>query len=280
MLLNILILLIGIVATFFVSRHYYNKSVDKKLTPCLIYSSDLFRFIDKEIRSKLFISYEGKEIDNLHELRFLIANDGEKTISKPIKPLTLTIKNGKVINAVIEQIHPKERKVNIKCTGNIITFDFDLLNKNEKFLIYVLINGRIKKDDYEFAIVEEELSPKLNIRELRFDHMVHELTKKEGIDIGFIIFISLIFLSVWSIVFLFAVIGIMFIPWAEPNFQQLLADIGITVEHQLYEVLNLQLLKYVFSIISFICSFVFLKIALGFTKDLYLWCTKLKKLLD
>lgn len=49
-LIAIVSILIGVGATFYASRHYYRRSVDKELTPFLQLQSNVLSHIDEEVK--------------------------------------------------------------------------------------------------------------------------------------------------------------------------------------------------------------------------------------
>ena len=87
-------LILGVVATVWVSRYYFKRTVDKALTPYIQFSSSLFEGVDPSVRQALTIDYKGTSVKELLEIQFLIANTGERPIKDLIKPLTLIIPAG------------------------------------------------------------------------------------------------------------------------------------------------------------------------------------------
>jgi len=143
LLISLASLLIGIGATVFVSKHYFNRVTDKALTPFIDYSAHFLENIDPEVKKDLSIKYQSNEVDELTQMQFLIANNGERPIRDLIKPLELHIPEGAVIlDSSILHISPEGRDVdiNIDDTKRVVCINFQLLNKDEFFIIKLLIN--------------------------------------------------------------------------------------------------------------------------------------------
>jgi Tfp pilus assembly protein PilN len=107
-------IIIGVVATVVVGRYYFNRTVNKRLTPYLTLSTQIFAGIEETVRQELKFTFRGTEVSDLHQLEFLIANDGERAVSSPIEPLTLELpKEVQVLDASILHRHPSSLKAEI-----------------------------------------------------------------------------------------------------------------------------------------------------------------------
>lgn len=80
--------MLGIGSTVFVSRYYFNRATDKSLTPFIDYSAYFLKDIDAEVKKDLSIKYQGVEVDELTQMQFLIANNGERPIRDLISLLS------------------------------------------------------------------------------------------------------------------------------------------------------------------------------------------------
>lgn len=198
-----LLQIIGVGIAFFVSRYYYRRSVVKELTPFLLFKSNILDHIDDEVKSNLKIEYNGIKVERLQQILFVIANTGERAIKEQIKPLELKI-SGKleIIDAGIVYVHPcgREVKLNVdKKVDNKVEFNFCLLNKDDFFVVKLLINGAPQKLDYRFSITAEDLPPELDVRRLYYDQIGQEgivYKEKVGFDINyFLIGVGFIILS-------------------------------------------------------------------------------------
>lgn len=171
----ILSLLGGVIATVVVARYYFLRTVaksKKSLTPYIDFFSELLDGIDQEVRRALSIKYQEIEVENLIEVQFLVANTGEKPIRDVITPLTLSAPNSsKIMNAALLHISPEGRKVSHKVDkdNNTIIFEFDLLNKDEFFVVKLLLSGKAGVEDFIFSITVDDLPPKLETESLPRD---------------------------------------------------------------------------------------------------------------
>jgi hypothetical protein len=156
-------ILIGILATIIISRYYYKRTTRKKLTSYLTLSVRIFAGIEKNVRDLLRFTFKNIEVTDLHQIEFLIANDGEKAISNYIEPLTLELPNNvQILDASILYRNPKDLKVDIspveqKTGTSTIIFNFPLLNKGDYFLVKFLLSGYINTDNLKFHILCDDL---------------------------------------------------------------------------------------------------------------------------
>ena len=72
--------IVGIIATIWVSNHYFLRSRRKSLTPYIQFFTSVFRGVDPSVRDALEIEYKEVQIHDLFEIQFLIANTGERPI--------------------------------------------------------------------------------------------------------------------------------------------------------------------------------------------------------
>lgn len=188
LLVAIISILIGVAATIFVSRHYYRRSVDKELTPFVHLQSNVLSRIDEEVKSDLHIEYKGVKVDNLQQLQFLIANTGERAIRDVIKPLCLDLPKGvEIMDAAILYVAPKGREVslNIPESASSVEFNFPLLNKDEFFILKLLLKGAPSIDDLKFTIVADDLPPQLDIQRLTYNQIEkEEKPDRRGFELG------------------------------------------------------------------------------------------------
>jgi len=156
-------LIIGVVATVWVSRYYFKRTTDKSLTPYLQFVSSLFDGVDPSVRESLKIAYKGTAVTELLEVQFLIANTGERPIRDVIAPLTLSIpENCYLLDASLLHISPEGREVEIKHTPEAVVFRFPLLNTGEFFITKLLLQGKAKADEFKFTVTVDDLPPVLH----------------------------------------------------------------------------------------------------------------------
>jgi len=159
-------ILIGVIATVIVSRYYYLRSFDKQLTPYIVHSGSVLG-INPSVRELLKVYYKGVEINELFELRIMIANDGQRAIRDCITPLHLTIPaSTKVLDFEILYKHPEGRivelfKEELPEGGTRFQLDFPLLNRDEYFLLKILLDNRLEPEELRFEITADDLPPTL-----------------------------------------------------------------------------------------------------------------------
>ena len=68
-------IVIGVIATILVSRHYYRRTIERKLTPFIHLHSEVFAGIDPEVRKDIKIYYKNEEVNELTHYQVLIANN-------------------------------------------------------------------------------------------------------------------------------------------------------------------------------------------------------------
>ena len=202
-LIAIISILIGIGATFYASRHYYRRSVDKELTPFIQLQSNVLSHIDEAVKSDLHVEYKGVKVENLQQLQFLIANTGERAVRDIIKPLRLELPDeSEILDASILYVFPEGREVDIDArkSGNVLEFNFPLLNKDEFFIFKLLIKGEPKRKELKFKIVADDLPPELEVQRLTYSQIERESKgKKSEFELGLLIagltFLSFAFFS-------------------------------------------------------------------------------------
>lgn len=179
---------IGVIATVFASRYYFRRSVDKQLTPFVQNLTNVLHYIEEDVKSELEVRYRGVQVENLQQTQFLIANTGERAIRDLIEPLTLKIDSAdEIMDVNILHIHPHGRdvKANLVKSGKAVKFDFPLLNKDEFFIVKLLVNGNPDRWDYKFNIVADDLPPQLLIKSLSYDQIEHDGPReKRGFELG------------------------------------------------------------------------------------------------
>lgn len=181
--ISLISLLIGISATIYVTKHYFNRTIEKSLTPFIDYSAHFLENIDQEVKKDLSIKYQNNEVDELTQMQFLIANNGERPIRDLIKPLELHIPEGAVIlDSSILHVSPEGRDISISIDDSkkVVLMSFQLLNKDEFFIIKLLINGDLKSKDLKFTISVDDLPPVLPIESLPYNMIATEDEPEES----------------------------------------------------------------------------------------------------
>ena len=161
--------LIGVVVTVFVSRYYFQRSVSKSLGVYGLLNSFVFSGIAADVRNQLNFRFKNREVRELQQLVFLVANDGEKAIRDVIEPLGLAIpKDVEVLDASIVHRFPDNLKADLVLTpanvGSMVTFHFPVLNRREFFVVKLLLSGRLTLSDVEFTLLADDLPRTLSVK--------------------------------------------------------------------------------------------------------------------
>ncbi len=207
LILTIVSIVAGVIGTLFVSKYYFHRTTAKSLTPYLQFYISLFKEVDEEVRKELKIEYQGIPVTELFEIQYIIANTGEKSIRDLIEPLSLEIPNDCIVlDASVLYIHPEGRKVDavvIKTSDGRekINFIFKLLNRDDYFVIKILIKGNPETKDFHFKITADDLPPELNIKGSPFE--IISTNEKREFELEFLIAGLIIFIFGSSIAHLF-----------------------------------------------------------------------------
>lgn len=188
---TILSVLVGIIATYFFAKYYFEKSVNKSLIPYVDFTSSILSDIDDDVKQVLDIKYKGMKVNNLTEVQLLIANTGDIAIRDVIHPLELELPNNiSIIDVVLLYIYPEGREVKLNHIDSKITINFDLLNQKEFFVIKFLFDGEVKVSDFKFKITVDDLPPIINAKRMPYDLIKednNEEDKKDSLEYGEII---------------------------------------------------------------------------------------------
>jgi len=174
-IMNFVLFPLGIALTWFISYKYYRKSKNiSLLQPFIDYSTGILIGIEPAIKKRLLIKYDNVDIENLFELKFVIANTGNVVINNIKKPLTLKFNEEyELLNVEILRIEPQGREVRLNLSDNSekIEFIFNLLNPGEYFEFKVLLKSNNDDsdvelfpptfNDYKFSIEADNLPPQL-----------------------------------------------------------------------------------------------------------------------
>jgi len=213
MFLTIIWILIGWYVSFIISKYYYWISIRKKELTAIAYNIDwILDDLNKEIKEKLLISYSWEEINNMYQIKYIIANTWDFAISNIINPLKLEIPFWwDILDFSIVHIEPDLREVSFKVdkvwNTTFIVFNFQLLNPWEYFIFKALIkwdyyidNEYNKRSNFNFTLTCEDLPPKIESINFDFQYFSEDdFNKKSKLieyDIYFIFFILILILVV------------------------------------------------------------------------------------
>lgn len=162
---------VGALIAVLVARHYHFRATNKSIGLYRIQASEIFAGITSDVRSELRFTYQDREVENLTQLEFIVANDGEKAISKLIEPLELDLPDeATILDASILYRSPDNLNVEILIgkhsspQRNSVTFDFPLLNKGEYFLVKLLVGGKLAKEQIKFRLLADDLPRSLSLK--------------------------------------------------------------------------------------------------------------------
>ncbi|MCL2683193.1 MAG: hypothetical protein FWE63_06920 [Bacteroidales bacterium] len=182
-------IIIGAIATYLASKHFFNKGIKcKSLTPFIQYSSTLFSDIEPELQESLTVNYKNVKVDNITQIQFVIANTGDMPIRDIIRPLRMAIPvECKIFSVNIIHIEPEGREIKYTISetkdGNFVDFEIPLLNASEFFVFKMVVQDNLpsseedkysKKYPYKFTITADELPPNLGIKHLPFSYYEQE----------------------------------------------------------------------------------------------------------
>lgn len=165
-------IILGIVATILVSRYYFLRSIDKRLSIYGLLNSFVFAGITPDVRKLLQFRFKDKEVNELQQLVFLVANDGERAISNIIEPLTFVIPSDvEVLDASILHRQPEALQAQIEietttASGTRLLLQFPLLNKGEFLIVKLLLSGHISVKDISLSVLADDLPRSLKVQQL------------------------------------------------------------------------------------------------------------------
>jgi hypothetical protein len=114
-LLTIASVAVGVIATIFVGKYFFRKTVAKDLTPFIHFAAPVFGGIDSDVCAQLKVFYRDVEVDDLYELQFVIVNTGERAIRDCIEPLRLSLPIGVTgLDAAVIHVHPEGRVIGLQ----------------------------------------------------------------------------------------------------------------------------------------------------------------------
>ena len=203
--ITIFVFLITIIFTYYLSRHYFSRTIGRSLTPFVHIHSESLAGIDPEVREDIKIYYKTEEVSDLTRYQIIIANTGDRSIRDFIKPLTIIFPaKTKILDASILHKFPKELEIDYKVFTDKrdidkCEFNIPLLNKNDFFLVNFLLKGQFEPHDPEFRVTVDDVPPRLSSEWLPSDATTEE---KAEIDWSAIIVGLLCILTGISITYL------------------------------------------------------------------------------
>jgi len=182
-LLSVASLIVGIIATLLISKHYFSKSFGRELAIYVVRSSTILSHISPEIRKNLEIRYKNTVADDLFQLEFSIVNMGERPVSDCVEPLSVELsKEVQVLDSRITYVNPVGRKISLEVqelgNGNtLLRLPFQVLNHGEYFGVQLLLKGYLDWNDLEFNITVDGLPPRIKPRQSKGIRRIELLQK-------------------------------------------------------------------------------------------------------
>lgn len=165
---------VGALITLLISRYYFRRSTSRSLAVYRLLNSLVFSGIAPDVRRQLQFLFNTREVAELQQLVFLVANDGEKPIRDVIEPLSLQIPpEVEVLDASIVHRQPEVLRADVVAglptpQGTVIRFEFPLLNKREFFVVKLLLSGAFRLEKSRFRILSDDLPRTVPISELPY----------------------------------------------------------------------------------------------------------------
>jgi hypothetical protein len=163
---------LGAIATVLASHYYFRRSVSKSLAIYRLLSTSVFRGIAADVRANLNFRFKNRDVKELQQLIFLVANDGERAIRDVIEPLRLQLpRHVEILDASVVHKQPDSllATVHIDISPDLspdLTLNFPLLNKHEYFVVKMLLSGRVQASRLAFTILSDDLPRNIELREM------------------------------------------------------------------------------------------------------------------
>jgi hypothetical protein len=171
----IISLVAGGILSAVVSWYFFRKSTDKRLSTYVQFASPVLGGIDDpRVREALEIRYRGTKIDDLVQLQFVVANDGQRAIRDLIEPLHLLLpKDVRLLDARVLYVQLRGREVTVSHTETKggetrVNFEFKLLNRGEFFFVKLLLNGELDPERLRFRVTVDDLPPTITPKKQPF----------------------------------------------------------------------------------------------------------------
>ncbi len=143
-------IVIGVVASVLIGRYYYHRTVNKELSVYELLNSPVFAGIAPDVREQLHFKFKEREVTELQQVMFVVANTGDRAIRDLIETIRLDLPpTAAILDASIVHRHPDDLNATLQVTevdpaeGSAIHFEFPLLNTKEFFIVKLLLSGRL-----------------------------------------------------------------------------------------------------------------------------------------
>lgn len=144
------------------------------------------------MRDSLDVLFHGRNVNDLGEIVFLVANEGVHPIREVVRPLVVTVPEGtELLDASVLYVHPEGRSVVAIHQDRSVECRFELLNPGDYFILKFLLDGPAHARDIEFSITAVGLPPRLQVSPRAYS--TAEPSRRADVGLGLV---GLIFLAV------------------------------------------------------------------------------------
>lgn len=200
---------IGVFATILVARYYFIRTTNKKLSVFVTLNNRVFAGIESQVRQKLEFRYNHEDINELQQIDFIVANEGDKAIRDCIEPLTIHIaKSTRLLDASILHREPSDLRAELSHglteeDQPFLTCAFPLLNSGEFFYVKLLLDQYVKQSDLTCRILCDDLPRNFRTKQLPLSATRQPKRRIEWAGVGFGAFllamVSAFCVVIWSL---------------------------------------------------------------------------------
>ncbi len=140
-ILGLIIAAIGIVAP--ITWDWWNSKASLAITDVRIATVVETR---EDVKG-LEITYNGTNVDNLSKITYRLENIGRIPLeeSDVVQPPTVTLSQGNILNATVEELHPDNLKNSLEAKNGSVTISFKLLNPGDYIVVGMLVDSELPK---------------------------------------------------------------------------------------------------------------------------------------
>lgn len=171
MIMEVLKIGVPVLVTWYLAMYFHRRSRDRTLSLYVKLFAAALSGLSKDDRAQFRLNFKGVDVEDLHQLEFVVANTGELAIQHTLQPLRLHLPNGarlldvSIIKKSPDELSVKARPLHPPDEGDQgVEFDFPLLNRGEYFVVKILIDGEVAWRDCFFSIESEDLQRRLKLQ--------------------------------------------------------------------------------------------------------------------
>jgi hypothetical protein len=143
-IIEITVAVMSVIIATIVAFLIFVKSRPRKLVTFRIVTQESLLSVSNELKDKLKIFYDSKEIANVNLFKIEITNSGNKEISEKnyIEPITIFFGNqSQILLADITEYKPTRFPISLSNDGKTIKFSKTLFNSGESFTVKTLVSN-------------------------------------------------------------------------------------------------------------------------------------------